>query len=747
MHGRWLVVASSLLVVSPALAFEPGWVLGAKQTEAEKQKTKAEKKLEAFIKEYDPSKNLARKGEELEKDIAALDKEIDALAALDAAAGAELKGKRDQAVASAKEAVGGAAAGKASEAFDKKLEKVAKDFDPEKKKLNTVDPKSIEKAKKELDELIEKLDGDAKAQAQGKRDELFKKIEGGVDDAKTARRRQKVEPAQPVAPAQGVAAIAPMKPTWCEGVLEARGKAMDNYFPAQPKEWTGRLTDVIVFSCVDPDWDVRQGIVAAWRQKLSNALRIDAATNERLLKLGARIDILQQDKANKGADKAHCDALKPVAEGTAAQRANRALERMVLGCGNRLSSENAMRMIDVDAAGAFSSQLAMAGFIFRVFGEVNEEQNYSASMASDVAVLSQLALDPAAFEAQLPGYQLNEFGQAAALIAYYGQKARLEGYAQAVRDAAKKYPALIKMTFDAPTAAAKDYVSRRAAADKPILDIVLSMEATPGATDGCAKKLWPFLQAELKSQSKAQLNELNLSGLLAWALTECARRDAEVPMMEAVFTYYAERTTAVRGPLTAAYLAYVDAYNEASTGQPPQASAGSGFSKERGRERAGPPSNAMPTGLPAPRHNPMGEAALTDSRFGHENAINPEQARGGGVVKAIEKKGEVVKITFRVEKFMVPDLECVETNKIDRIAQDGTIIYRRNCKKIGEHEEQSTPDPVEVPAWAVGGIAPGTYLEPLWGSINGGAAGRAWVLQAFDSKARGKRTSLLGVGL
>lgn len=716
----------------------------AKPSDAEKAKQKAEKKLEAFQKEYDPSKNLSRKGTGLPKDIEALDKEIEALTALDAAAGTELKGRRDAAVSAAQQAVGGAEAEKASEAIDKKLEKYAKEFDPEKKKLDSIDPKNIERARKDLDEAIAKLEASARAPYEAKRDELFGKLESGIGDAKTTRRRAKIEPPEPVAAANGVETIAPMKPTWCEGVLEARGKAMDNYFPPVPREWTGRLTDVVVFSCVDPEWDVRQKIVAAWRQKLSNTLRIDAATNERLVKLGARMEILQQDKANKGMDKAHCDALKPVAAGSAAERGNRALERMVMGCGNRLSSENAMRMIDLDSPGAFTSQLAMAGFIFRVLGESTENEAFSAASASDVAVLNQLALDASAFEGQLGGYKLNEFGQAAAILAWYGQKGRFESTAQAVRDAAKKFPALTKMTFDAPSAAAKDYVGRRAAQDKPILDVVLSMEANPGATDGCAKKLYPFLVNELKPQGKAQLTELNLSGLLAWALTECARRDAEVPMMEAVFTNWAERTTAVRGPLTAAYLAYVDAYNEASVGQMPAPSS-SGFSKERSRERGGPPAPAMPTGLPAPRRNPMGEAALTDSRFGHENSLNLEQARGGGVVKGVEKKGEVVTITFRTEKFMVPDLECVETNRIDRINPDGTIVYRRNCRKVGEHEEQSTLEPVQIPAWAAGGVSAGNYIEPLWGSINGGANGRAWVLQSFDSKARGKRTSLLGI--
>lgn len=738
MHGRWPLVLMLAVSMVPFAAF------GAKQTEAEKQQAKAEKKLAAFEKEYDPSKNLARKGAELEKDIAELDKELDALTALDAAAGAALKSKRDSLVASAQQAVSGAAAGKASEAIDKKLERVAKDFDPEKKKLDSIDPSNITRARKELDDLISKLEGDAKTTYEGKRDELFKKIEGGVNEAKTARRRERTGPPEPVAAAPGVATIAPMKPTWCDGVVEARGKTIDTQFPGTPKEWNGRVTEVILFSCIDPDWDVRQQIVAAWRQKMSNALGIDAATNERLMKLGAKLDLLQY-ASSKPLDRTHCEQLKPV-EGTAAERANRALERMVVGCGNRLSPENLMRMIDIDAPGALTSQLATAAVVMRTLGEASDvgfdaapgrsgPADFALSFASDVAVLNTLTFDPALFETQLAALKLNEFGETAALIAYYGQRARLARYVAAMKEHAKKLPALQKLVFDAPSAAAKDYVTRRAPLDKPLLEQVLAFEAQSGALDGCGKKLWPFLQAELKSQTKGDVTDLNVSGLLAWALTECGRRDKETPMMEAVFSYWSERTTAVRGPLTAAYLAYVDAYNEVAAGQPKT-------SNDKTRERGG--ANLAPS-IPAPRRNPLGEADLSSSRFGHENSLTPGQLRGGGVVKAIEKAGADVKISFKVEKFIVPDYQCVETNRIDRITPEGQIVYRSQCTKVGEHEEQSTPEPILVPSWAAGGIVPGSYVSPMWGSSNGGSAGHAWILEAFDSKARGKRTSLLGI--
>jgi hypothetical protein len=128
---------------------------------------------------------------------------------------------------------------------------------------------------------------------------------------------------------------------------------------------------------------------------------LSAANNERLLKLGAKLEIASQDSKQKGVERAHCDTLKPVEEGTAAARTSRALERILLGCGNALSRENATRLLDVDSPGALTSQLAIAGAIARILGD-NPEGELSLDRASDVAVANVLELDPAAFEAQLP---------------------------------------------------------------------------------------------------------------------------------------------------------------------------------------------------------------------------------------------------------------------------------------------------------------------------------------------------------
>ena len=289
-----------------------------------RRRAKVEKKLEAFTKEYDPSKNLSRKTAEIEKDIADLDKELDTLASLDPAASAELKAKRDSAVASAKTAVGGAVAGKAQEDLEKKFVRVTKDFDPATKNLASVDSKRLEAAKKELDDLIAKLDADAKATWTAKRDELFATIQKASGEQQVGKLRERIVAVEPVAPLPGIDAIKPMTPTWCEGVLESYGKALESQRPTLPDRGAGTVTEAILFSCLDPEFDVRQKNVAAWRQNMSNDLRLTAAQNERLLMLGRSLVI---DSANtqwsgmmfSTATSEACDSLRSSRTGASAR--------------------------------------------------------------------------------------------------------------------------------------------------------------------------------------------------------------------------------------------------------------------------------------------------------------------------------------------------------------------------------------------------------------------------------------------
>ena len=142
----------------------PSLALAAKQTDAEKAKKAAEKKLDSFEKTYDLSKDLSRKNpEKLDKDIAEIEEAFSALSALDAAAATELGPRREQLVAKVKEAVAGATDAKAAEVFDKHFAKSQEAFDPEKKKVLNIDASAIKRAKDELTRDIEKIEASQRA--------------------------------------------------------------------------------------------------------------------------------------------------------------------------------------------------------------------------------------------------------------------------------------------------------------------------------------------------------------------------------------------------------------------------------------------------------------------------------------------------------------------------------------------------------------------------------------------------------
>ena len=223
------------------------------------------------------------------------------------------------------------------------------------------------------------------------------------------------------------------------------------------------------------------------------------------------------------------------------------------------------------------------------------------------------------------------------------------------------------------------------------------------------------------------LDDLRLNSLLSAAMYECAQGDPEVSGLDSIFIYYAGSSPAVRGPLSAAYGAALEAYNDVV------GSAGKGGFQAGRREGTG-----EVLELPRPEHTPI----PPEESIGRVSSLDAHRDGSGAVVKALEKKGDRVKITFKTEKYIVPDYQCVETSKIDRITPEGQILYRSTCKKVGEHEAESTAQPFEAPAWAVGGIAPGNFVVPSWGKDGAG-----FVIEAYESKARSKRISLFGIGL
>lgn len=705
----------------------------AKPTDAEKAKSKAEKKLDAFEKTYDPSKDLSRKNpEKLEKDIAEIDALLAELESLDAAAAKELSARRDALVAKAKEGVSTAAAGKVDEAFNKHYAKLQESFDPQKKKLENMDAATIKRGKDELDRDIAKLDESARKPYEEKRDALFAKLQADIAAAKLTKQRGEVSANVPdVKAGAGIDSIAPMMPTWCDGAEQALASTYSNYhvggLPVDDDAQNYRaIINLVVFSCLDPAFETRQKWVAAARQALSNKLGLSAAVNERVVKLAAKL-ALSRD-ADKQQQEATCNQVPPLTSGPDEARYTRKLERLALGCRRDAVDGDDLRMSSVDVPNGVGSQLAGAVLADRMTTQgfhSNDGKLTGFAVANAV-----ITFDPAKFESELVAMKLNELGSIQAIAAFYGAALRMKNLE--VEAKARNAAVLI----DAPKKGARAFAANLAN-NQAAIDMALRLEEQrkSGTLKGCAAKIYPDLAAAVKKE-KSALAELRLDGLLAYKLTLCGRNDPDAPVMESVIGYYAERSVPVRGPFTAAYMALLEAHN-GSGGNGGSGSSGGGFDPKAQRGSA--PSSKGPF---VPDSNPIEPAELE-----HNNTMNPSTL-AAGVVKAVETQGALTKITFRTERYKVPVLECHETNKIDRITSDGTILYRSSCKQVGEKEEEATNEPIAVPTWAAAGVAAGSFLRYAGASVNDDVKGqphRGWIVEAYESKAQKKRTSLFGI--
>jgi hypothetical protein len=75
-----------------------------------------------------------------------------------------------------------------------------------------------------------------------------------------------------------------------------------------------------------------------------------------------------------------------------------------------------------------------------------------------------------------------------------------------------------------------------------------------------------------------------------------------------------------------------------------------------------------------------------------------------GRIQKLTKSGDGFIITFKKEKFEVPDFQCTNTGKVIGYQSDGTPHYRRNCKEVGSHLETYELGPHYVSANNVGNL-------------------------------------------
>ncbi len=102
-----------------------------------------------------------------------------------------------------------------------------------------------------------------------------------------------------------------------------------------------------------------------------------------------------------------------------------------------------------------------------------------------------------------------------------------------------------------------------------------------------------------------------------------------------------------------------------------------------------------------------------------------------------------MKVTFKTESWMEDDFDCVETNKIDGIKSDGTLVYRQRCTFKGQSKHQSTEPPVVVEARFAGALKPGRLAE-LGETRNAGGEGERRAVPKLVRASKDAKAPMVG---
>lgn len=84
-----------------------------------------------------------------------------------------------------------------------------------------------------------------------------------------------------------------------------------------------------------------------------------------------------------------------------------------------------------------------------------------------------------------------------------------------------------------------------------------------------------------------------------------------------------------------------------------------------------------------------------------------------GVIQSMTPAGKdgAVKLTFVPQPYQYTTQSCRETNKVDRVNSDGTVVYRQVCHDAGKAWGDNAPRPLTVPASCRAGLAKGRTVR------------------------------------
>jgi hypothetical protein len=524
-----------------------------------------------------------------------------------------------------------------------------------------------------------------------------------------------------VAPAQGAPVIALEGAPWCTS--EVKGLDWDGVADRKFKQQVKKVGDLYGsglesmsrmarFACGGTKSAARLSWVESYMQAQANALGMTQQHMTHLMSVAASPDFDGRDFSNYAPD--GCKAFEAKGHPNRLESERNQALRIGMGCAD---GGNASWMSWwMDRGANIDSQVEKLGWLYSAFA-------YSARVVSfqtgALALHDAQSFDQEAFFAELAERGADDQVIAKAIIQYYKTRTKLGEWTKHYQDElGEDYATLTKAAEDGFQSWVAAYQKDRAAVDFAFQMEEAKLEGDMRRFQGCSEKARQFATDYVLRNEPQSIEDIQsaaaqpIGTLIVAAAYECEKA-LDRPLEAAVYAEMLKGAAVSRGPRFAARLALVRAVGEIKK---------------------------MKTRFPLRARDFMPEAPRDG--FGHASAGYFES--GQGVVARAKKKADTVEVSFKKESWNEPIYKCVETHRLDRIEADGTLVYRKKCRKTGSKKMSSQEKPITLPASAAAGIRPGSFLVVARSKKN---SSEGLPRRVYASKKRDKIVNFYGLPL
>ncbi len=384
-------------------------------------------------------------------------------------------------------------------------------------------------------------------------------------------------------------------------------------------------------------------------------------------------------------------------EATAEERVLRDAEASMLGCG-RDSDESLLYWLDKPQI----SEMMRAALVNKcIQGDPTKDDKMRGEFA--FCMIDMKKLDRATFDKQTANMKLNLYGKVSAVQNFQIAKAKATFLLKKYADLAAKDEEWARL-LAAPEAGwqlwMKTYEANKATFDAIKKFDQKAAKGSKKALAGCGTELHALFHEHMsakkaKTFEEAQKVATDMVGYpLLVALMRCDAAEARYLPVAAAQDLFMNQAKAHRGPRFESYDMTLSVLNDIRAD----------------REK-----------FPLERTYPTPPGTGRDLWYkAYEQTFNKiSYDKGVGQIKDVAKKGDGFLVTFKTVKWKEQEAYgCVNTRRIYRIRDDGTLEYEQRCKykTVGR---SSTQEPVTVPADFAAGLKPGMMVDLMLDSGRG----------------------------